>query len=128
MTDNIDPESQPAPEADAEESNESFADVLKEFESSHRHRTKVQQLEGTVVSLSAEQVFLDVGYKVEGVLPRSAFPDDAEGVKAGDRFPVSITGRNEEGYYQLSRFRVAQPRDWSALESAFARRWPWPAP
>ena len=37
-------------------------------------------------------------------------------------FPVSITGRNEEGYYQLSRFRVAQPRDWSALETAFAEK------
>jgi len=41
-------------------------------------------------------------------------------VKAGDSFPVSVTGRNEEGYYELSRFKVAQPRDWSALEAAFA--------
>jgi small subunit ribosomal protein S1 len=35
---------------------------------------------------------------------------------------VSITGRNEENYYQLSRFKVAQPRDWSALERAFAEK------
>lgn len=122
MADHRDLESQPAEETQPEEPSESFADVLKEFESSHRHRTQVQQLEGTVVSLSAEQVFLDVGYKIEGVLPRSSFPKNGEEVKAGDRFPVSITGRNEEGYYQLSRFRVAQPRDWSALESAFAAK------
>jgi len=32
---------------------------------------------------------------------------------------VSVKGRNQEGYYELSRFKVAQPRDWSALESAF---------
>jgi small subunit ribosomal protein S1 len=100
----------------------SFGDLLKEFEHSHTHRTGAQQLEGTVISLSPEQVFLDVGYKMEGVLPRSAFPDHAEGVKPGDRFPVSITGRNEEGYYQLSRFRVAQPRDWSALQAAFNQK------
>jgi small subunit ribosomal protein S1 len=31
-----------------------------------------------------------------------------------------VTGRNEEHYYELSRFKVAQPRDWSALETAFA--------
>ena len=31
-----------------------------------------------------------------------------------------MTGRNEERYYELSRFKVAQPRDWSALEAAFA--------
>ncbi|HEV2324978.1 MAG TPA: S1 RNA-binding domain-containing protein, partial [Terracidiphilus sp.] len=57
-----------------------------------------------------------------GVLPRSAFPNNAEAVKHGDTVPVSITGRNEEGYYELSRFRVAQPRDWTALEAAFAQK------
>ena len=75
-----------------------------------------------VVSLSAEQVFLDIGYKTEGVLPRSAFENNAEAVKPGDSFPVSVTGRNEEHYYELSRFKVAQPRDWSALEAAFAEK------
>jgi small subunit ribosomal protein S1 len=120
------PVAETAPEARSEppnaEDTSSFGDLLKEFEHSHAHRTDAQQLEGTVVSLLPEQVLLDVGYKVEGVLPRSSFPDNAEGVKPGDRFPVSITGRNEEGYYELSRFRVAQPRDWSALESAFGQK------
>ena len=108
--------------ASVEESAESFADALSAFERSHTHRAETKQLQGTVVSLTADQVVLDVGYKMEGVLPRSAFPDNAEGVNAGDTFPVSITGRNEEGYYELSRHRVAQPRDWSALERAFAEK------
>jgi small subunit ribosomal protein S1 len=77
-------------------------------------------LQGTVISLSADQVFLDIGYKTEGVLPRSAFDKNAEEVKPGDTFPVSVKGRNEEHYYELSRFKVAQPRDWSSLEAAFA--------
>jgi small subunit ribosomal protein S1 len=105
-----------------EETAESFADALSAFERSRTHRAEAKQLQGTVVSLTADQVVLDVGYKMEGVLPRSAFPDNAEGVNAGDSFPVSITGRNEEGYYELSRHRVAQPRDWSALERAFAEK------
>ena len=109
------------------EPTESFADALSAFERSHTHRAEAKQgesrqLEGTVVSLTADRVVLDIGYKMEGVLPRSSFPANAEDVKAGDRFPVSITGRNEEGYYELSRFRVAQPRDWSALERAFAEK------
>jgi small subunit ribosomal protein S1 len=33
-----------------------------------------------------------------------------------------VTGRNEEHYYELSRFKVAQPRDWSALEAAFQEK------
>jgi len=102
------------------EPEESFADALSAFERSHARQPESRQWQGTVISLSADQVFLDVGYKIEGVLPRSAFENNAEGVQPGEVFPVSITGRNEEGYYELSRFRVAQPKDWSALETAFA--------
>jgi len=118
------PDAAPAPIAEPvpEEPTESFADLLNAFERSHTHRAEPgsKQLQGTVVSLSADQVFLDIGYKAEGVLPRSAFENNAEGVQIGDVFPVSVTGRNEEHYYVLSRFKVAQPRDWSALEAAFA--------
>jgi len=109
------------PSVDAEPT-ESFADMLSAFEKSHSHKAVAgaKQLQGTVVSISADQVFLDIGYKTEGVLPRSAFDNNAAAVKPGDAFPVSVTGRDEEHYYQLSRFKVAQPRDWSALEAAFA--------
>ena len=114
------PAATPAEELDLD--GESFGDLLSAFERSHTHRAKTKQLEGTVVSLSADQVILDIGYKMEGVLPRSAFENNAAQVKPGDTFPVSITGRNEEGYYDLSRFRVAQPRDWSGIERAFAEK------
>jgi small subunit ribosomal protein S1 len=118
----VSPNSTPVPEAPVEP-QENFGDLLKEFEKSHSHKTKAgPTLQGTVVSLTADQVFLDVGYKIEGVLPRSAFENNADGVKRGDSFPVSITGRNEEGYYQLSRFKVAQPKDWSALQAAFDQK------
>jgi len=126
MTDNNLPES--APESNLspvepviEEPTESFADLLTAFEKSHSHKAEpgARQLQGVVVSLSADQVFLDIGYKTEGVLPRAAFDNNAEAVKPGDVFPVSVTGRNEEHYYELSRFKVAQVRDWTALQAAF---------
>jgi small subunit ribosomal protein S1 len=115
---------EPAPEPVEEEPTESFADLLRDFERSHSHKSEpgAKQLQGTVISLSADQVFLDIGYKTEGVLPRSAFENNAEAVKPGDTVPVSVTGRNEEHYYELSRFKVAQPRDWTALEAAFAEK------
>ena len=111
-----------APAPAEEEPQESFGDLLRDFEKSHSHKAApgTRQLQGTVVSLSADEVFLDIGYKTEGMLPRSAFPGNAESVIPGATYPVSVTGRNEEGYYQLSLFKVAQPRDWSALEAAFA--------
>ncbi|MGB6973862.1 MAG: 30S ribosomal protein S1 [Terracidiphilus sp.] len=118
-------EPEPSSEPSAEplsESAESFADLLRDFEQSHARKSEqgARQLKGVVVSVAADQVFLDIGYKVEGVLPLSAFAG-AE-VKPGDTVSVSVKGRNEEGYYELSRFRVAQPRDWSALEAAFAQK------
>ena len=101
---------QPAIEAPAEP-EESFGDLLAQFEKSHAHTTKTgqKQLQGTVISVAADQVFVDIGFKIEGVLPRSAFENNAEGVKAGDTVPVSVTGRNEEGYAD-ARLRWLSPR------------------
>src|SRR5487761_1354711 len=114
------PESQSAPEAD--ETAESFDQILFQYEKSHSRKSEDggKQLEGTVIAVSAESVFLDIGYKTEGVLPLAAFAAAGETVKPGDTFQVSVKGRDPEGYYTLSRLKVAQPKDWSALERAFA--------
>ena len=117
-------ESTPPIEADFESPAESFADLLAEFEQSHSPTAggSATQMEGTVVSLDAEFVYLDIGYKSEGILPRTAFDNNAEGVAHGDKFPVSVKGRNPERYYELSRHKVVQPTDWSSLEEAFAQK------
>jgi len=102
---------------------EDFADILSQYEQSHSHRPEAggQGFEGTVVAISPEQVFLDIGHKIEGVIPVDEFKDASGkiGVKVGDQFPVSIKGRNEEGYYELSKLHVERPKDWSSLEAAF---------
>jgi len=112
-----------APET-ATESTESFGDLLSQFERSHTHKPDdgAKQLEGTVVSITDDSVYLDIGYKTEGVLLRSAFPDNADAVAPGDTFRVSSKGRNEEGYYTLSLHRLAAVTDWASLEEAFAQK------
>jgi len=104
------------------ESTESFGDLLSQFEKSHHQEPGSRQLEATVVSLSPDFVVLDIGYKTEGVLPRTIFPNNAADIKPGEKFQVSVKGRNAEGYYDLSRSRVSQPKDWTALEEAFAQK------
>jgi small subunit ribosomal protein S1 len=108
----------------SDDSTESFGSLLSRFERSQADRSKADaaQKEGIVVSISSESVFLDIGFKVEGVLPRGAFENNAEGVAVGDRFPVSVKGRNEDGYYALSRLKIAQPTDWSSLEEAYVQK------
>ncbi len=109
-------ESQPTPD-----SNESFEEMLSNFERTHTHKAPDgnKQLEGTVVAVSAESVFLDIGNKTEGILPLAPFQGTGETVKVGDKFQVSVKGRDPEGYYELSRLKVELPKDWSALEQAF---------
>lgn len=104
---------------------ESFGDALRQFERTHQRRdADNRQVEATVVSLSSDSVFLDIGFKTEGVLPRSAFENDAESVKPGDRVLVSVKGRNPEGYYDLSRQKLAKVTDWASLEQAFVQKSP----
>ena len=97
------------------EPTESFGDLLSQYEREHSRKSDEgpRQLQGTVVAITAESVLLDIGYKTEGILPLSAFQN--EEVKPGDKFPVSVKGRDPEGYYELSRSRVARPKDWNAL-------------
>jgi small subunit ribosomal protein S1 len=124
MSNEIVPNSSSPVEAGAEPTTESFGELLAQFEHSHSHKVEggAKQLEGVVVSIDAESVYLDIGFKAEGVLPRTAFENNAEGVTPGDKFPVSVKGRNLEGYYELSRLRVSLPTDWSSLEEAFAQK------
>jgi small subunit ribosomal protein S1 len=133
MENEIIPEAAPAAESSAESpaiespvdaGEESFGDMLAQFEHMHTRTDEsgAKQMDGTVVSKDAEFVYLDIGFKTEGVLPLSAFDNNAEGVSAGDTFPVSVKGRNPEGYYELSRKKVVQPTDWSSLEEAFAQK------
>jgi small subunit ribosomal protein S1 len=100
----------------------SFADLLTEFEQSH-HAVEPgsQALQGTVISVSADTAYLDIGRKMEGALPVEQLRDRSGSltIKPGDTLVVNVTGRNEEGYYTLSRARVARPKDWTALEKAF---------
>src|SRR5256886_16837680 len=85
------------------ELNESFGSILSQFERSHTAKAAEGLREGTVVSVSADSVFVDIGFKTEGVLPLSEFQSDREAVKPGYKLQVTMKGRDPEGYYLLTR-------------------------
>jgi small subunit ribosomal protein S1 len=109
--------------------SQSFASLLAEFDAEHGKAARREasdntprQLQGTVIAVSAEAAYLDIGLKIEGMLPVADLPG-GEPLQPGDKIPVSIKGRDPEtGYYTLSRLKIAQPTDWSALERAFAEQ------
>ena len=100
---------------------ESFGEILSQFQKSHSHKTEDRrQLEGTVIAVTDEAVFFDIGFKSEGILPLTAL--QGEVLKPGDKALVTVKGRDLDGYYELSRFKVERPMDWTALEKAFAEK------
>ena len=103
-----------SPEATSPET--SFGDLLSEFEQSHHSRGET--VDGTVVSVTPEAVFVDIGRKMDGVIT----PDAKHTYKKGDKVLVSIRGRDEQGTYLLSTIKVETPRDWTGLEAAFAEK------
>ena len=113
----------PEPQVTAEP-GESFDRLLSQYEQSHSRKPDdgARQVDGTVIAVSADTVFLDIGYKTEGVLPLALFQGAKQPVKPGDKVQVTVKGRNAEGYYELVRGKVAQPTDWASLEKAFAEK------
>ena len=110
------------PESQAPESTESFGDIFKQYEKSHARKPEdaSKGREATVITVTADTVILDIGFKSEGILPLSTFQNDPEAPKAGDKMRVTVKGRDPEGYYELTRGKVERPTDWPALEKAFA--------
>jgi small subunit ribosomal protein S1 len=103
----------------AAENTENFGDILSQYQKSHSRKADGgKQLEATVIAVNAESVFFDIGFKSEGILPLTAL--QGETLKPGDKALVTVKGRDLDGYYELSRFKVERPMDWSALEKAFA--------
>jgi len=110
------PEPQPAAE-----STQSFGEIFSQYQKSHSRKAEGgKQIEATVIAVTAEAVFLDIGYKSEGILPLSAL--QGQTLKPGDKLLVGVKGRDPDGYYELSRFKVERPTDWTALEKAFAEK------
>ncbi len=118
-------ESRPSPAGSeaAAEATESFGDLLSQFEQGHAHKPEeARAIEGTVVKVTADSAVLDVGFKIEGILPLSALRAN-ETVKPGDKLLVTIKGRDpESGYYALTRGKVSRPTDWESLEKAFKEK------
>ena len=103
-------------------SDESFGNILSQFEREHTARRAEGSREATVISVTADSVVVDIGFKTEGILPLSEFAKDRAPVKPGDKLQVTIKSREPGGYYLLTRGKAVRPTDWTALEKAFAEK------
>src|SRR5258706_1512136 len=79
-------------------------------------------LEGHVVAVTAKEVIVDFGYKLEGVVPIEQLrqPDGTVSVNRGDTIDVMMdrSGPQPEGYVLLSYSKASRLRIWDNLERA----------
>ncbi len=107
----------------AQREDTTFADILSTFEQQHADGRHGETVTGTIVSIGADAILVDIGRKVEGSLRLSKWREMETGdPERGASVSVSIGPRNEEGYYELSTIKVERPKDWSGLEAAFAEK------
>ena len=77
----------------AEDASENFADLLASQENSQVRVQAGQKVTGTVIEVTDDAVFVNVGVKIDGVMDRKDFIDN-EGnltVKAGDEIEAWVT-------------------------------------
>jgi small subunit ribosomal protein S1 len=82
-------------------------------------------LEGRVLKISGSDVFIDVGYKSDGVAPASQFTDTngTITIHAGDLVEVMVeSGHTSEGYVVLSHEKAARLKVWDNLENALQQQ------
>ena len=112
------PENQTVPE-----SAESFGDILSEYQKSHSRKTEgSRQIAG-----HGDRRQCRVGvfrHRVQVGRHSATSGPSGRKLKPGDKCLVTVKGRDPDGYYELSRFKVERPMDWTGLEKAFADKRP----
>ena len=84
-----------------------------------------EALIGEVISVNDKEVFFNIGYKVDGILPESEiFKDEATKItdmfKIGDTVDVKIISRrNDDGYVVLSTIELAREQGYKEIKAAF---------
>jgi len=108
--------------------NDDFAAALENFTTETEEAVGEDNvIKGTVVKLTATHVVVDIGAKLEGMLPLSEVLDH-EGqprFKAGDEIDVMRDkGEAEEGYIRLSHQKAQRLRAWDDIEHAYNEKKP----
>lgn len=106
------------PAAKTEEEPSEFAQA---FEKTMTRIHNGQVIEGTVLSIVDGEVFVNVGYKSDGIIPKSEFSSDPDAkpeelFKEGDSIDVEVIKVNDgEGNVLLSRKNVESKKLWDDL-------------
>lgn len=93
------------------------AELNELYEKSFADIQEGEVVEGRVVNLTDREVFIDIGFKSEGIVPRSEFGTIPE---IGDTTNVYITSfENNKGQFILSKEKADFLKRWNELRNLF---------
>jgi len=94
---------------------EDFIDDLSTF-------SEGQIVEGVVVAVTAESVYVDIGYKSEGEIPKGEFTTDPQ---QGEKISVMIVRmENREGRMVLSKQKADEIVKWEEIKNSYSEGMP----
>lgn len=108
-------------EAAVEEKAEEATTFAEAFEKTLTRIHNGQLIKGTVLSIVDGEVYVNVGYKADGIIPKDQFSADADAdpaelYKEGDEIEVEVLKVNDgEGNVLLSRKNVESKKVWDEL-------------
>lgn len=106
-------------EMELQDGEESFEELLKDYEQGGFELKRNDVVEGTIVQVNPDSVVVDVGYKSEGVIPLKEFADEsgAINVNVGDVYDVLFGGgESDSGLIVLSKEKADRQKIWNSLE------------
>ena len=101
------------------EVEESFEELLKDYEKGGFELKRNDVVQGTIVQVNPDSVVVDVGYKSEGVIPLREFADENGeiNVNVGDVYDVLFGGgESDSGLIVLSKEKADRQKIWNSLE------------
>ena len=96
---------------------------LSATDSSFESVSEGQIVPGIIVSISSDEVLVDIGFKSEGIISTSEFETDDEGklkIGLGDEIEVYVVRKeNLDGQVELSKSQADVQRAWNRIAQAF---------
>ncbi len=109
------------------ENEMSFKDA---FESSLVTLRTGEIVKGKIIGFNNAEVFVDMGYKSDGIISMEEFTDDPdfnpeESLKVGDEIDVFVVRVNDgEGNVQLSKKKVDSMKVWDTIDESYENKVP----
>lgn len=94
-------------------------DLDKFYEESFKDFKEGEVVKGKIVSVTSREALIDIGYKSEGCVPLSEFPDSPS-LKIGDEVSVLLESKeNEDGMIVLSKWKADRKMGWERVMNEF---------